>query len=81
MDAALGRTNIGKDDELKVEKKLIVNVGESDYVQDRRRQHHHEEGRDDRHQGKGHYIEGSGKINVKASGDLVMKGGQKSRQN
>ena len=42
--------------------------------QDRRREHHDEEGRHDLIKGKDITIEGSGKINVKASSDLVMKG-------
>ena len=65
---------IGKDDALKVGKNLVVDAGDSVTHQDRQRQHHDEEGRHDRHQGQGHHDRRLGKINVKASSDVVVKG-------
>ena len=59
---------------LKVGKNLVIDAGDSVTIKTGERQHHDEEGRHDQIKGKDITIDGSGKINVKASSDVVIKG-------
>ena len=73
-------TAVGKDDELKVEKKLIVTVGESIMFKSGDASITLKKDGTITIKGKDITLEGSGKINVKASSDIVMKG-SKIQQN
>jgi type VI secretion system secreted protein VgrG len=73
-------SDIGKDDELKIGKKLVVNVGESIMIKTGDASITMNKDGTITIKGKDITFEGSGKINVKASGDVIMKG-SKIQQN
>jgi type VI secretion system secreted protein VgrG len=70
----LRKTNVGKDDTLEVAKKLIVSVGDSIMIKTGDASITMKKDGTITIKGKDITLEGSGKINVKASGDLLMKG-------
>ena len=66
---------VGEDGAIKVGKNLLIDAGELDRAEVRLGDDRDEEGRHDHHRGQGHHRStGSGKINVKASGEITMKG-------
>jgi type VI secretion system secreted protein VgrG len=67
-------TKIGKDDSLKIEKHLIIDVGESISIKTGDASITMKKDGSIQIKGKDITIQGSGKINVKAESDMVMKG-------
>jgi type VI secretion system secreted protein VgrG len=74
------KTTIGKDDELTVDKKLIVSAADSITFTSGKASITMKKDGTIVIKGKDITIEGSGKINAKATGNLVMKG-SKIQQN
>jgi len=70
----LRKTSIGKDDTLEVAKKLIISAGDSIMIKTGDASITMKSDGTITIKGKDITLDGSGKINVKASGDLVLKG-------